>query len=926
MMDRACRRRCASRSSRRSSPPAKRGRASGWRSFGRSCATTAATWSSATRPAAAASSASSCRRCCREPKGGVMDARDPRDNERHAGPHRSEVSRARSRARPRRVAGAARCHHGRARARADRRRPHRDTARGDRCRDRGGPQRRLPHAAGQPRRALRGPRCRHRRLAGQLGGGLAGGRRGGRRGGGGDERARGQRLRAGSAAGAPRASREGDGVLPHQQRRRRGGGGPARRRRARAHPRLGRPPRQRDAGDLRRARRRPLYVGAPVSLLSRDGRGRGDRRRRGKGRHRQLSAARRSGRRRLRRRVPRSVSPGRARLRPGPDHRLGRLRRARAGPAGRNERHRARLRGHDLAGRRARRGDLRRQAGVAARGGLRPRRARAVGARVAGGANRAARRFSPRRRDRRGAGGGGGTRCAPGRRADRSQDVTMRAVRWPPWTFGSGASVGSLASRLLALIALAAWVSLGSQVRVLLGSRGLLPVGEFMDAVRADGRVSPLDLPTLLWRFHSDGVLVAGPVVGAALAVAALCGWRPRLCFALSTALYLSYATVGRDFLSFQWDNLLLECGFLAAFLPTDRPAPLVHLLFRLVLFKLYFESGVAKWQSELGDWQDGSAMTYYYETAPLPTWLAYTAHHLPVWWHHLESRATLVLELGVPFLIFGPRRTRLFAGFTFALFQICNAATANYGFFCYLAAALNVFLLDYADVDRAGARAARYLPTRIRGVVARLLSFEAPPSTTLTIVRGLGRAGAVLFVLVSLTDALYAFTEPGRLLAVAAPLFELNRRFRLVNSYHLFASITRERIEPELQTLAEGSDADDRWTPQDLWHKPGDPRRAPDFVAPHQPRVDFQLWFYGLAFRRREPTYVSTLVERMCEDPAAVQPLFRQALPPHPAAVRIVYWRYVFASQAERRATGAWWSRARVAVSRAITCAGAVQ
>ena len=34
--------------------------------------------------------------------------------------------------------------------------------------------------------------------------------------------------------------------------------------------------------------------------------------------------------------------------------------------------------------------------------------------------------------------------------------------------------------------------------------------------------------------------------------------------------------------------------------------------------------------------------MTYYYETAPLPTWLAFTAHHLPVWWHHLESRATL--------------------------------------------------------------------------------------------------------------------------------------------------------------------------------------------------------------------------------------------------------------------------------------------
>ena len=532
----------------------------------------------------------------------------------------------------------------------------------------------------------------------------------------------------------------------------------------------------------------------------------------------------------------------------------------------------------------------------------------------------------------------------------------MKALRWPPWIFGSigsigsGASVGALASRLLALITLAAWVSLGSQVRVLLGSRGLLPVAEFMDAVRADGRVTPFDLPTLLWHFHSDAVLVGGTVGGASLAVVALFGWRPRLCFALSTALYLSYATVGRDFLSFQWDNLLLECGLLAAFLPTDRPAPLVHLLFRLVLFKLYFESGVAKWQSELGDWQDGSAMTYYYETAPLPTWLAFTAHHLPAWWHHFESRATLALELAVPFLIFAPRRGRLLAAFVFSFFQICNAATANYGFFCYLAAALNVFLLDDVDVDRAGARAARYLPVRIRGAVTRLLSFAGRParstdekagSAVVTTARWIGRAGAALFVLVSLTDALYAFTEPGRLLSVTAPLFELNRRFRLVNSYHLFASITRERIEPELQTLSQveppgsteddvepldSADVDARWTPHDLWHKPGDPRRAPDFVAPHQPRVDFQLWFYGLAFRRREPTYVSTLVERMCEDPAAVQPLFREPLPPRPAAVRIVYWHYVFASRAERRATGAWWSRARVATSRAVSCSGAVQ
>jgi hypothetical protein len=401
---------------------------------------------------------------------------------------------------------------------------------------------------------------------------------------------------------------------------------------------------------------------------------------------------------------------------------------------------------------------------------------------------------------------------------------------------------------------------------------------------------------------------VGGTWVGAALSIAALAGWRPRLCFGLSTALYLSYATVARDLLSFQWDNLLLECGLLAAFLPRNRPAPLVHFLFRVVLFKLYFESGVAKWQSPIHDWQDGSAMTYYYETAPLPTWVGVFAHHLPVWWHHLESRAVLVMELVVPLFIFGPRRLRLGVAIAFGFFQVCNAATGNYGFFCYLAAVLNVFLLDDADVERA----ARRIPERWRRPIA-------PGHSPAPAVRWVARAGAALWLLVSAIDALLLFTEPGPALSLAAPVLELNQRFRLVNSYHLFASVTRERIEPQFETAGD----DGSWNEHDLRYKAGDPRRAPGFVAPHQPRVDFQLWFYGLAFRRREPPYVTALVEKLCNDPAAVQPLFRAPLSPHPFAVRIVYWQYQFSSAAERRATGDWWRRARLAESRAIPCAG---
>ena len=508
------------------------------------------------------------------------------------------------------------------------------------------------------------------------------------------------------------------------------------------------------------------------------------------------------------------------------------------------------------------------------------------------------------------------------------EDWAARARRrWPrpPWTFGSGPSVAALFGMLLALVSLIAWVSLGVQVRRLIGGHGLLPLADFIEAARTANLARWARLPTIFLWTQSDGALLAGIVIGVGLSLGALVGVRRRLCFALSTTLYLSYAVAGRTFLGFQWDNLLLECGMLAAFLPTTRPAPVAHFLFRALLFKLYFESGLAKWQSPLGDWQDGSAMTYYYETAPLPTALAFYAHHLPVWWHHLESRATLVLELVVPFAIFGRRRARLGAAVALTAFQVVNAATANYGFFCYLATALHVFLLDDADL----ARLRRFLRPRTQAAAS---TRNAPNDRDAADARALDRAaasaGVAAYLVISLAQAAFAFGggEPGALLTAAAPLLERAETFRVINTYHLFASITRERIEPEFQTLDGSGDPDDdaAWTAHDLVHKAGDPTRAPDFVAPHQPRLDFQLWFHGLGFRRGQPAYVHMLLERMCEDAAAVRPFFREpsTLPPHPRAVRIVYWQYHFTTPAEKHATGAWWRRDRLAAAPPVTCA----
>jgi len=372
----------------------------------------------------------------------------------------------------------------------------------------------------------------------------------------------------------------------------------------------------------------------------------------------------------------------------------------------------------------------------------------------------------------------------------------------------------------------------------------------------------------------------------------------------------LSYAIAGQTFLSFQWDNLLLECGAFAVFLRRDRRVVWAEWLFRLILFKLYFESGIAKWQSHLGDWRDGSAMTFYYETAPLPTWLASYAHALPAAWHHFESWATLALELVVPFGIFAPRVVRLPVAAVLTAFQLVNAATANYGFFCWLAVALHLFLLDDADVARAGRWLRGHLP-----ILNRLAEPIAPAPMRSPRARRIDRAIAAVvlsvFCFASLADGVEAFGGDRDALAFLEPVRALWQPLRLINTYHLFGHITRERIEPQVQ-LSDGH----TWTEYDLRRKAGDPARAPSFVAAHQPRVDFQLWFYGLSYRHGMPRYVATLLDRLCRDPAAVEPLFARPLPAHPAGVRLVFYRYHFST-----AKGAWWTREPVDMTETMRC-----
>jgi hypothetical protein len=128
-----------------------------------------------------------------------------------------------------------------------------------------------------------------------------------------------------------------------------------------------------------------------------------------------------------------------------------------------------------------------------------------------------------------------------------------------------------------------------------------------------------------------------------------------------------------------------------------------------------------------------------------------------------------------------------------------------------------------------------------------------------------------------------------------------------IVNSYGLFAVMTTSR--PEI--IVEGSMDGDNWRPYSFPYKPGDLARAPRWVAPHQPRLDWQMWFAALGDYRQNPWFVNFAVKLLEGSPDVrglleADPFGGKA----PQYVRAVLYDYSFTGAEERRRTGNWWKR----------------
>lgn len=494
--------------------------------------------------------------------------------------------------------------------------------------------------------------------------------------------------------------------------------------------------------------------------------------------------------------------------------------------------------------------------------------------------------------------------------------------------------------RALGLIYFSAFFSLVFQIRGLIGPGGVLPADEYLKAVARQlgtGR-GIWFAPSLLWFGSGNHALIALCWIGMLASVLLVANLWPRGNLVICFVCFLSFVAAAQDFSGYQSDGMLLEAGFISLFfaprgfwpgLGANSPPSRASLfLLQWEWFRIYFESGLAKMIGGDPEWRHFTAMDEYYQNGPLPTWIGWYLQHLPHWFHYSTAVATIVLELGIVWMLFLPRRWRIVCFFIVTPWEIVVILTANYTFLNYLVLCLGFLLLD----DRF---LLRFLPSRWRRFLPETPEPSAAKPSQQSYTAGLQSLFSAVEDLVVPQPAQEA-TSQGRLHMVKLSLasfmllwifyattlemiwmfwqlplptvpVEALEPFRIANRYGLFGIMTRGRYEIEFQ----GSDDGNTWAAYPFRFKPQALNEAPGIYAPYQPRFDWNLWFASLGQWQDYPIVPRTEV-KLLENDKEVLSLFKSnPFASHPPReIRAVLWQYWFTTMAEKRASGPWWRR----------------
>ncbi len=482
---------------------------------------------------------------------------------------------------------------------------------------------------------------------------------------------------------------------------------------------------------------------------------------------------------------------------------------------------------------------------------------------------------------------------------------------WPRW----------ILLRAVGVVFIIIFSGIINESAALIGPQGLVPLRTVMAQLRTAQPTtieSFLKAPTLFWISTSPSMLQIVQWGGLFSALALLANILPRLAL---FGCWLSLLSFARGWLIFsdpQVDWLMLEVALLcipfapAGFRPgigaASPPRPLVIFMVRWLLFRVMFESGLAKILSGDPHWANLSAMATLYEVAPCPTILGYLDHQLPHFWHVGEAVLTFAAELVAPLLaVLAGRRGRWWAfGLWFAL-QAGIQLTCNFGWLNTASIALGLLLFD----DQMLTTAAHWFR---RPALAQYLANSAARQTWPTPAPAWQRH----FLSVALWSHFYlsiiafgnAASMPRNIIldSISRPLKFIFDGFGSVNAYQLYARLDLQHVIAE---FIGSNDGGQTWRPYEFRYFPQRLDHISSFIAPRFPRFEATLQI-EFATRDKPATLYRLVATQLLEQNPQVLSLFagNPFLDRPPQMIRIAGYRYTFTNLATYRATGNFWQR----------------
>lgn len=345
----------------------------------------------------------------------------------------------------------------------------------------------------------------------------------------------------------------------------------------------------------------------------------------------------------------------------------------------------------------------------------------------------------------------------------------------------------------------------------------------------------------------------------------------------------------------------------------------------------------------------------------------------MPQWFLKLSVVGTYLFEIAVPFLFFAPVRSlRLFAFWCQVLLQVLIILTGNYNFFNLLTIVLCISLLDDQFLGYTGKKASSNIVNKIAFAVAlgymgyqtvKQFSLELNGDFTIEskvafkenefdrflsiVVPWTIWFGAFSLGFEVLTSLVRCYTEIKGTLwknwaalqcllfaSLAASMFAISlvpysslhkdaqkivpshakqlhartQSFHLTSSYGLFRRMTGVGGRPEV--VIEGSNSrDSGWREYEFFYKPGDITRRPPIVAPHQPRLDWQMWFAALGSYQHNPWFLHFAYRLLSNEKDVLDLIEYNPFPEKPPKyLRALLYKYHYADP--KKGGNSWWTR----------------